>query len=74
MYLLEGQVGRKYIIKNFILENKLKHRVQILGMTKFSQVKILNKNFNGALIIKLRGTRFAISSEIANSIIVDKIF
>lgn len=71
MYLSEGQVGKKYKVKHIILENKIKYRLKILGMTKNTYLQVLNKNFNGSLILKLRGTRFGISREIANSIIVE---
>ena len=71
MYLSDGQVRRKYKVKHIILENKIKYRLQILGMTKNTYLQVLNKNFNGSLILKLRGTRFAISKEIANAIIVE---
>jgi len=74
MYLSKGQVGRKYKVKYIMLENKIKYRLQMLGMTKNTYIQILNKNFNGSLIFKLRGTRFAISKDIANAIIVDKSF
>ena len=70
MYLSQGQVGRKYKVKHIILQNKIKYRLQMLGMTKNTYIQILNKNFNGSLIFKLRGTRFAISRDISNAIIV----
>lgn len=74
MNLSEGQVGKKYIVNYIILEKKLKYRLQILGMTKNAHIQILNKSFNGSLIFKLRGTRFAISNDISNAIIVNEIF
>jgi len=71
MYLSGGQVGRKYKVKHIILGNKIKYRLQILGMTRNTYILVLNKNYNGSLILKLRGTRFAISKDIANAIIVE---
>ena len=71
MYLSQGKIGKMYKIKNIFLERKIKNRLWVLGMTKETNVKILNKNFNGALILKVRGTRFAICKDISNSIIIN---
>lgn len=73
MFLSEGQVGRVYIAEGIILDTKLKRRLQVLGLTKNTKVEILNKNLNGSLIFKVRGTRFAISKKISSSIKVEEV-
>lgn len=73
MFLSDGQVGKKYIAEGLMLDNKLKRRLQVLGLTKNTKVEILNKNFNGSLIFKVRGTRFAISKKISSSIKIKEV-
>ena len=73
MFLSDGQVRKKYIIKSIFLEDKLKRRLQVLGLTKDTKIEILNKDFSNSLIFKVRGTRLAISKKIANSIKVEEV-
>ena len=68
MFLSEGEIGNIYIIINIELDMKIKRRLEIIGLTNRTKVEILNKNMNGSLIIKIRGTRFAISKRISKGI------
>ena len=43
---------------------------EILGMTGSAAVTVMNKKRGGAMIIRVRGTRFAIGREFAEGIIV----
>ena len=72
MFLSDGQVGKKYIIKSIFLEDKIKRRLQVLGLIKNTKIEILNKNFNNSLIFRVRGTRLAISKKIASAIRVEE--
>ncbi len=68
MNLLEGEKGRTYKIKSINLEHIVKRRLEILGMTENVDVFLLNKKKRGAVIIKVRGTRFAVGKEFAEGI------
>jgi len=68
MCLIEGEVGFVYKVKTINLDENVKRRFEILGMIKDTDVLILNKKRNGAIIIKLRGTRFAIGKKFAQGI------
>ncbi len=70
MKLSEGQMNKDYIITKIKTDNSIKTRLQVLGLLKGTKIKILNKRINGALIIKIRGTRLGIDKGIANSIYV----
>jgi ferrous iron transport protein A len=68
MLLYEGKIGNKYKIVNIEIDNKIKRRLEVIGLTNKTQIEILNKNMNGSIILKVRGTRFAISKEIAKGV------
>ena len=57
-------------IKEINLEPIVKRRLQMLGLTKGTNVEVLNNKKSGSLIFKVRGTRFAIGKQIAEGIIV----
>ena len=50
----------------------MKRRLQMLGMTKGTEVRILNNKKSGSIIMKVRGTRFAIGRRIAEGILVEE--
>lgn len=68
MNLLEGKKGQTYKIKSINLEHIVKRRLEILGMTENTDVFLLNKKKRGAVIVKVRGTRFAVGKEFAEGI------
>lgn len=70
MVLLNGKIGKKYIIEEIKLEAAVKRRLQMLGLTKGTSVEVLNNKRSGSLIFKVRGTRFAIGRHIAEGIAV----
>lgn len=72
MTLREGTIGNKYQVKEIQLEDKVKRRLQMLGMTKGTEVRILNNKKSGSIIMKVRGTRFAIGRRIAEGILVEE--
>lgn len=74
MNLLQGRMKGSYLIKNVSLQNKaMQRRLEMLGFIQRTQLEILNKKSNGTMIIKMRGTRFAISGIIAAGIEVEVI-
>lgn len=68
MQLCKGQIGSCYTIEAIQLPAELAHRLQSLGMTAGTPVTILNRKGKGILIIKLRGTRFALGYPITRNI------
>ena len=72
MTLREGTIGNKYQVKEIQLEDKVKRRLQMLGMTKGTGVQVLHNKKSGSIIMKVRGTRFAIGKRIAEGILVEE--
>ena len=72
MTLRQGTIGNKYQVKEIQLEDKVKRRLQMLGMTKGTEDRILNNKKSGSIIMKVRGTRFAIGRRIAEGILVEE--
>lgn len=73
MNVSQAQKGRTYLVKKVNLEGKIERRLEMLGMTDQVKLMVLNKKNQGAVIIKVRGTRFAIGKEIADAIEIEEI-
>ncbi len=72
MYLAEGKVNQSYIVDKIFLEDAAKRRLEVLGMVKGTSVTIMTRKHNAAMVIKVRGTRFAIGKEFAEGIQVEE--
>lgn len=70
MVLSSGKTGNEYTVENIRLERDIKRRLEVLGLTDGTRVKVLNQKRSGAMIIKFRGTRFAVGQRIAEHIFV----
>lgn len=68
MYLKDAQIGRTYVVQKISLPFQLERRLEALGMTSQTPVSVLNRKGKGILIIKLRGTRFALGYNITQNI------
>ena len=68
MLLKGAQIGRTYIVENISLPFEMERRLEALGMTQKTPVSVLNRKGKGILIIKLRGTRFALGYNITKNI------
>lgn len=73
MNVSQAQKGRTYLVKKVNLEENIERRLEMLGMTDQVKLMVLNKKNQGAVIIKVRGTRFAIGKEIADAIEIEEI-
>lgn len=73
MNVSQAQKGRTYLVKKVNLEGSIERRLEMLGMTDQVKLMVLNKKNQGAVIIKVRGTRFAIGKEIADAIEIEEI-
>lgn len=70
MVLSNGMVGESYTVQSTSLPMNLAKRLEALGMTKGSSLKVLNKKGHGILIVKIRGTRFALGKNITQNVVV----
>ena len=68
MTLNQGEVNAEYIVEKLCLPIHMEKRLQALGMTSGTKVIVLNNKSGGTLIIKVRGTRFAIGKGISKNI------
>lgn len=71
MMLSTGICEKVYRVKSINLAPDSKRRFEILGLTQNSAVTILGKKKNGSMIIKIRGTRFAVGAAFADGIEVE---
>lgn len=72
MTLQEGCAGEAYTVKKLELPIKLERRLESLGLIEGSQIYVLRKKRHGAMIVKVRGTRFAVGFGISSHITVEK--
>ena len=72
MLLKDAQVGRTYIVEAIHLPFQMERRLEALGMTRQTSISVLNRKGKGILIIRLRGTRFALGYNITKNITVEE--
>ena len=70
MYLCDGQIGNEYKVEDIELPTNVEKRLESLGMTCGTSVTVLNSKNHGVLIVKIRGTRFALGRNITKNILV----
>lgn len=68
MTLDKGTVGKSYTVEKIDLPDQVEHRLEALGMTLGTKVSVLGSKDRGTLILKVRGTRFAIGRGITQRI------
>ncbi len=68
MTLRNGRIGNTYIVDSINIDVVAMRRLEALGLTRGTQIKVLNCNRGGALVIMVRGSRLAIGKAIAESI------
>ncbi len=68
MKLSEATYGKEYYIRSIELSEQIKHRLEILGMTVGTKAAVLNVKNNGPIIVRVRGSRFAIGRKFAEGI------
>lgn len=73
MLLKDLAAGESCKIEKIDLPFQVEQRLLSLGMTKDAKVSVLNRKGKGILIIKLRGSRFALGYHITQNIEVRKI-
>lgn len=68
MKLIKAKTGGKYRVNLINLEKELSMRLETLGLTNGTFVEAINKKNYGAMVVKIRGTRFAVGKNIAEGI------
>lgn len=68
MTLFEGECGSEYMVEGLFVEAALTRRLEALGLNDGTHLSVLNRKRNGAMIIKVRGTRLAIGKHISSYI------
>lgn len=68
MILFEGKVNHKYEIYGVYVEEEITRRLEALGLNEGTEVVILTRKRNGALIISVRGTKLALGKHITSKI------
>lgn len=72
MKLMEGEVGKKYIVRSVVVEETITRRLEALGVNEKTQIAVLNKKQSGTMIVKVRGTRLALGRRITGGIEVEE--
>ena len=70
MYLCDGKIGNEYKVEDIDLPVNIEKRLEALGMTRGTSIAVLNGKSRGVLIVKVRGTRFALGRNITKNILV----
>lgn len=68
MTLDAGQVDSSYLLEKMNLPVATEKRLESLGMTRGTEIRVLNNKDRGTMIVKVRGTRFAIGKDISRNI------
>ena len=72
MLLKDIKTGESCIIEKINLPFLMEQRLESLGMTRDTVVSVLNRKGKGIMIIKLRGSRFALGYNMTKNITVRK--
>ncbi len=68
MTLQEGCTGSRYVVTQMKLPIETERRLESLGLMENGPVAVLRKKRKGPMVIKVRGTRFAIGPGISSRI------
>ena len=73
MTLNFAEIGGVYLIDDMRLPQKTEKRLEALGMTHGTKIQVINTKDRGTMIVKVRGTRFAIGRDISANIDVTEV-
>lgn len=68
MTLNLGHENQSYTVEALDLPSKVSKRLEALGMVRGTEVEVMRVKPRGAMIVKVRGTRFAIGKGISSHI------
>ena len=66
-------IGGVYLIEDMKLPQKTEKRLEALGMTHGTKIQVINTKDRGTMIVKVRGTRFAIGRDISANIDITEV-
>ena len=73
MRLYEGQKGSTLEVVRIDLPLKTERRLEVLGMREGTKISVVNRKKRGAMIVKIRGTRFAVGQNITEHVEVKEV-
>lgn len=73
MQLCEAQKEHDYTVKAIHLPFETERRLQALGMTDNTPIRVVTRKGKGILVVRLRGTRFAFGYNITKNIEVEEV-
>ncbi len=68
MTLNNAKLGNSYIIDTLNLDQAVMRRLEALGLTKGTNIKVLNRSKSGSVILMVRGSRLALGNRIVEAI------
>lgn len=71
MLLSEGVEGRRYRLLSDKLPEAVKRRLESLGLTEGYALELVRKKGAGIMIVKIRGTRFALGARMTQNMTVE---
>lgn len=63
-----GVAGASYVVDALDLPPRVAKRLEALGVIRGTEVEVLQVKPHGAMIVKVRGTRFALGKRISSNI------
>ena len=73
MKLYDGQKGSTLQVVRMDLPLQTERRLEVLGMLEGTKITVVNRKRKGAMIVKIRGTRFAMGQSITERIEVKEV-
>jgi len=70
MTLQEAQNGKEYIVKQSLLKQPQKRRLEAMGLIEGTMIRKINQAIDGSVILMVRGTRLALGKDLAEDIII----
>lgn len=70
MILKNCHINAVYTVISMKLDRNVMSRLEALGLTKGTSIKILNRSRTGAVILIVRGSRLALGSKITEQIYI----
>lgn len=68
MTLKKAKIGAIYRVNSMNLDMATMRRLEALGLTKGTNIRILNRNSGGSVILMVRGSRLALGRKITEAI------
>ena len=68
MSIDDGAVNALYEVTELHVKDEIMRRLEALGITEGTKIRILNRKRTGACIMQVRGTRWAVGRQIARGI------